>query len=57
MTKGHWGHEFKQRVRDGDLSPQEALNQLRALDPGVNTTPKDNATVRWLLRKIEEGRS
>jgi hypothetical protein len=56
MTKGHWGHEFKQRVRDGLITPQEALAQLQALDPGLNTTPKENATVRWLLRKIEEGR-
>ena len=45
------GLQLKTRVKSGELTPQEALNRLRAADGSVNTTPKENRTVRWLLAR------
>lgn len=43
------GLKLKQRVRAAELTPQEALQILRNVDPR-HAVPAQNATVRWLMR-------
>jgi hypothetical protein len=41
------------------MTARDALNTLRETDRSpnqINLRPDQNATVRWLLRNIEEGR-
>lgn len=45
------GFQLKSRVTAGELSAQQALDWLRREDPSVNTTPKENRTVRWLIAR------
>jgi hypothetical protein len=44
------GLKLKQRVRDGELTAQEALQILRNVDPR-HAVSTQNATVRWLMRR------
>lgn len=54
------GLRLKERVREGSMTARDALNTLRETDRSpnqINLRPDQNATVRWLLWKIEEERS
>ena len=42
------GLRLKQRVNAGELTPQEAMNMLRGVDP---THASQTRTYRWLLRR------
>lgn len=50
MSNRNVGLKLRERVRQELLTPQQAINTLREVDP-KNANARENATYRWLLRK------